>query len=155
MKIHIPAFEAMAKGNEHMNHGPLDIDPGTDLRAAGAGVPRHGDLPDLLSDHHRRDFKPIPRKVPGQPGCGGQPDLSGVEQWTERHGRLKPARCVKQNFSQPQARTSTVAGSVIWRRGLECQGRRRREPHDKKRNSRYCGEVRVWRSGAGLWNSRK
>ena len=88
-------------------------------------------------------------------GCGGQPDLSGVEQWTERHGRLKPARCVKQNFSQPQARTSTVAGSVIWRRGLECQGRRRREPHDKKRNSRYCGEVRVWRSGAGLWKSRK
>ena len=57
-----------------------ELDPGTDLRAAGAGVPRHGDLPDLLSDHHRRDFKPIPRKVPGQPGCGGQPDLSGVEQ---------------------------------------------------------------------------
>ena len=28
MKIHIPAFEAMAKGNEYMNHGPLDIDLG-------------------------------------------------------------------------------------------------------------------------------
>lgn len=28
MKIHIPAFEAMAKRNEHMNHGPLDIDLG-------------------------------------------------------------------------------------------------------------------------------
>lgn len=31
MKIHIPAFEAMAKGNEHMNHGPLDIDLGPDV----------------------------------------------------------------------------------------------------------------------------
>lgn len=57
-----------------------ELDLGTDLRAAGAGVPRHGDLPNLLSDHHRRDFKPVSRKVPGQPGCGGQPDLSGVAQ---------------------------------------------------------------------------
>lgn len=55
-----------------------ELDLGTDLRTAGAGVPRHGDLPDLLSDHHRRDFKPVPRKVPGQPGCGSQPDLSGI-----------------------------------------------------------------------------
>ena len=31
MKIHIPAFKAMAKGNEHMNHGPLDIDLGPDV----------------------------------------------------------------------------------------------------------------------------
>ena len=31
MKIHIPAFEAMAKCNEHMNHGPLDIDLGPDV----------------------------------------------------------------------------------------------------------------------------
>ena len=31
MKIHIPAFEAMAKGNEYMNHGPLDIDLGADV----------------------------------------------------------------------------------------------------------------------------
>ena len=31
MKIHIPAFEAMAKGNEYMNHGPLDIDLGPDV----------------------------------------------------------------------------------------------------------------------------
>lgn len=28
MKIHIPAFQAMAKCNEHMNHGPIDIDLG-------------------------------------------------------------------------------------------------------------------------------
>ena len=31
MKIHIPAFQAMAKCNEHMNHGPLDIDLGPDV----------------------------------------------------------------------------------------------------------------------------
>ncbi len=31
MKIHIPAFQAMAKCNEHMNHGPIDIDLGPDL----------------------------------------------------------------------------------------------------------------------------
>lgn len=31
MKIHIPAFRAMAKCNEHMNHGPIDIDLGPDL----------------------------------------------------------------------------------------------------------------------------
>ena len=31
MKIHIPAFQAMAKCNEHMNHGPIDIDLGPDV----------------------------------------------------------------------------------------------------------------------------
>lgn len=31
MKIHIPAFKVMAKCNEHMNHGPLDIDLGPDV----------------------------------------------------------------------------------------------------------------------------
>ena len=31
MKIHIPAFKAMAKCNEHMNHGPIDIDLGPDV----------------------------------------------------------------------------------------------------------------------------
>lgn len=31
MKIHIPAFQAMARGNEYMNHGPLDIDLGPDV----------------------------------------------------------------------------------------------------------------------------
>lgn len=31
MKVHIPAFKAMAKGNEYMNHGPLDIDLGPDV----------------------------------------------------------------------------------------------------------------------------
>lgn len=31
MKIHIPAFQALAKCNEHMNHGPIDIDLGTDV----------------------------------------------------------------------------------------------------------------------------
>ena len=31
MKIHIPAFQALAKCNEHMNHGPIDIDLGPDL----------------------------------------------------------------------------------------------------------------------------
>ena len=31
MKIHIPAFQAMARCNEHMNHGPIDIDLGTDV----------------------------------------------------------------------------------------------------------------------------
>ena len=31
MKIHIPAFEAMAKCNEHLNHGPIDIDLGDDV----------------------------------------------------------------------------------------------------------------------------
>ena len=31
--------------------------------------------------HHRRDFKPVSWKVPGQPGCGGQPDLSGIVWW--------------------------------------------------------------------------
>lgn len=31
MKIHIPAFQAMAKCNEHMNHGPIDIDLGHDV----------------------------------------------------------------------------------------------------------------------------
>ena len=31
MKIHIPAFQAMAKCNEHLNHGPIDIDLGPDL----------------------------------------------------------------------------------------------------------------------------
>ena len=31
MKIHIPAFQAMARCNEYMNHGPLDIDLGPDV----------------------------------------------------------------------------------------------------------------------------
>lgn len=31
MKVHIPAFEAMAKGNEYINHGPIDIDLGPDV----------------------------------------------------------------------------------------------------------------------------
>ena len=31
MKIHIPAFKAMAKCNEHMDHGPFDIDLGPDV----------------------------------------------------------------------------------------------------------------------------
>ena len=31
MKIHIPAFQAMAKCNEYMNHGPIDIDLGPDV----------------------------------------------------------------------------------------------------------------------------
>lgn len=31
MKIHIPEFKAMAKCNEHMNHGPIDIDLGNDV----------------------------------------------------------------------------------------------------------------------------
>lgn len=31
MKIHIPGFRAMAKCNEHMNHGPIDIDLGPDV----------------------------------------------------------------------------------------------------------------------------
>ncbi len=31
MKIHIPAFQAMARCNEHMNHGPIDIDLGPDV----------------------------------------------------------------------------------------------------------------------------
>lgn len=31
MKIHIPPFQAMAKCNEHMNHGPIDIDLGPDV----------------------------------------------------------------------------------------------------------------------------
>ena len=31
MKIHIPAFKAMAKCNEHLDHGPIDIDLGPDV----------------------------------------------------------------------------------------------------------------------------
>ena len=31
MKIHIPEFQAMAKCNEYMNHGPIDIDLGPDV----------------------------------------------------------------------------------------------------------------------------
>ena len=31
MKIHIPEFQAMAKCNEHMNHGPINIDLGPDV----------------------------------------------------------------------------------------------------------------------------
>ena len=31
MKIHIPAFQALARCNEHMNHGPIDIDLGPDV----------------------------------------------------------------------------------------------------------------------------
>ena len=31
MKIHIPAFRAMARCDEYMNHGPLDIDLGPDV----------------------------------------------------------------------------------------------------------------------------
>lgn len=31
MKIHIPAFQAMARCNEYMNHGPFDIDLGPDV----------------------------------------------------------------------------------------------------------------------------
>lgn len=31
MKITIPAFRAMAKCNEHLNHGPIDIDLGPDV----------------------------------------------------------------------------------------------------------------------------
>ena len=31
MKIHTPAFKAMARCNEHMNHGPIDLDLGPDI----------------------------------------------------------------------------------------------------------------------------
>ena len=31
MKIHIPAFIPMAKCNEHLAHGPIDIDLGADV----------------------------------------------------------------------------------------------------------------------------
>ena len=31
MKIHIPAFVPMAKCNEHLAHGPIDIDLGPDV----------------------------------------------------------------------------------------------------------------------------
>ena len=31
MKVHIPAFEPMAKCNEHLKHGPIDIDLGPDV----------------------------------------------------------------------------------------------------------------------------
>lgn len=31
MKIHIPEFRAMAKCNQHLDHGPLDIDLGPDV----------------------------------------------------------------------------------------------------------------------------
>lgn len=31
MKIHIPAFNPMAKCNEHLAHGPIDIDLGEDV----------------------------------------------------------------------------------------------------------------------------
>lgn len=31
MKIHIPAFKAMARCNEHMSHGPIDLDLGPDI----------------------------------------------------------------------------------------------------------------------------
>ena len=31
MKINIPAFREMAKCNEHLNHGPIDIDLGPDV----------------------------------------------------------------------------------------------------------------------------
>lgn len=31
MKIHIPAFQAMAKCKEYMNHRPIDIDLGSDV----------------------------------------------------------------------------------------------------------------------------
>ena len=31
MKIHIPAFEPMAKCNEHLRHGAFDIDLGDDI----------------------------------------------------------------------------------------------------------------------------
>lgn len=31
MKIHIPEFKAMARCNEHLNHGPIDIDLGEDV----------------------------------------------------------------------------------------------------------------------------
>lgn len=31
MKIHIPAFKAMARCNEHTNHGPIDLDLGPDI----------------------------------------------------------------------------------------------------------------------------
>lgn len=31
MKIHIPAFEPMAKCKEHLKHGPIDIDLGPDV----------------------------------------------------------------------------------------------------------------------------
>ena len=47
------------------------------------------------------------------------------------------------------------AESAISLSGMESQQKGRRKPHDKERNSRRCGEVRVRRSGAGLWNSRK
>ena len=31
MKIHIPAFEPMAKCNEHLRHGAIDIDLGENI----------------------------------------------------------------------------------------------------------------------------
>lgn len=31
MIIHIPAFEAMARCNEHLNHGPIDVNLGPDV----------------------------------------------------------------------------------------------------------------------------
>lgn len=31
MKIHIPAFEPLARCNEHLRHGPIEIDLGEDV----------------------------------------------------------------------------------------------------------------------------
>lgn len=57
MKIHIPAFEAMAKCNEHLNHGPIDIDLGDDVvvvvrcRECNQGELDDPDFPDQYYCH--------------------------------------------------------------------------------------------------------
>ena len=57
MKIHFPAFEAMAKCNEHLNHGPIDIDLGGDVvvvvrcRECNQGEVDDPDFPDQYYCH--------------------------------------------------------------------------------------------------------
>lgn len=46
MKIHIPAFIPMLKSNEHLAHGPIDIDLGEDVV-----VVRHGKWKNNKNDY--------------------------------------------------------------------------------------------------------
>ena len=54
MVIHIPRFEAMAKCNEHLNHGPLDIELSENEVLALAGQAL-GVMPDRLRELAQAD----------------------------------------------------------------------------------------------------
>lgn len=53
MKIHIPEFRAMAKCNQHLDHGPIDIDLGPNfVEVTRCKDCKHSTLPSELTQRY-------------------------------------------------------------------------------------------------------